>query len=126
MAVMDYRTQDGLVDYAFSIEFQQDVGWRVYIIFQPFRQGNDDSLQLPHRSIDRTGRHYVNWSSRLDSLGDARTVAALWAELIQRYEGTKKQRRPTLARRDRFGDAVGVSGAVTGHQQRDPVIPLPR
>ncbi len=33
MVVRDYRTQDGLADYGFSIEFQSDVGWRVYIIF---------------------------------------------------------------------------------------------
>jgi hypothetical protein len=39
MAVMNYRTQDGLADYAFSIEFQSDVGWRTYIIFQLTRQG---------------------------------------------------------------------------------------
>jgi hypothetical protein len=29
----DYWTQDGLADYGFSIEFQADVGWRAYIIF---------------------------------------------------------------------------------------------
>lgn len=33
MAVRNYRTQGGLADYGFSIEFQSDVGWRVYIIF---------------------------------------------------------------------------------------------
>lgn len=33
MVVRDCRMQDGLADYGFSIEFQSDVGWRVYIIF---------------------------------------------------------------------------------------------
>jgi len=32
MVVMDYRTQDRLTDYGFSIEFQSDIGWRAYII----------------------------------------------------------------------------------------------
>lgn len=90
MAVMDYRTQDGLADYGFSLEFQSDGSWRVYIIFQPFYRDRDDGLQLPHQSIDRNGRCYVNWTSKLDSLGDAKTVAALWAELIHHYQRTRR------------------------------------
>jgi hypothetical protein len=90
MVVMDYRTQDRLADYGFSIEFQSDVGWRAYIIFQLSRQGDDDSLSLPYQSIDHNGRCYVNWPARIDSLGEAKTVAALWAELIQRYQSAEK------------------------------------
>jgi hypothetical protein len=93
MAVMDYRTQDGLADYGFSIEFQSDVGWRVYIIFQPFCLTHDDSAQLLYQSIDRNGRRYVDWAAKLDSLGDAKMVAAVWAELIQRYQPAQEQRR---------------------------------
>lgn len=92
MAVMDYRTQDGLADYGFALEFQPNEGWRVYIIFHPFRQG-DDNLQFPYQSIDSTGRRYVDWPSKLDSLGDAKTVAALWAELIYRYQHTRPRIR---------------------------------
>jgi hypothetical protein len=93
MAVMDYRTRDGLADYGFSIEFQSDVGWRAYIIFQLSPPGQDDSLQLPYQSVDHNGRRYVNWSAKIDSLGDAKTVAALWAELIQCYHRTEEPRR---------------------------------
>jgi len=93
MAVMDYRTQDGLADYGFSVEFRSDGGWRVYVIFQPFCEGHNDSLQLPHQAIDSNGRRYVNWSAKIDSLGDAKTVAALWAEMIQRYQLTQERRR---------------------------------
>lgn len=32
MAVMDYRTRDGLVTYGFSIEPHSGAGWRVYIM----------------------------------------------------------------------------------------------
>ncbi len=143
MAVMDYRTQDGLADYGFSIEFQSDEGWRVYIIFQPFHQGHDDSSDLPYQSFDHNGRRYVNWSSKLDNLGDARTVAALWAELIHRYQRTQEQnafltkliqrcrrtegqRRATQAGPDRPGDEVGAGGAGSGQQYRGPVTPHPR
>ena len=94
MTVMDYRTQDGLADYGFSIEFQPDGGWRVYIIFLPFSYDHDDSPQLPYQSIDHNGRRYVDWSSKLDSLGDAKKVAELWAELIHRYQRTHGQKGP--------------------------------
>lgn len=113
MAVMNYRTQDGLADYGFSIEFQSEVGWQVFIIFQPLRSGCDNS-ELPYQSIDRNGRRYVNWSSKLYSLGDAKTVASLWAELVQRYLRTQEQRRVASTGSDRLGDAVGAGETVPG------------
>ena len=93
MAILDYRTRDGLADYGFSIEFDPSVGWRVYIVFQPPYGDRDGSLQLPHQSTDGKGRHYVNWSPKLDSFGDAKTVAALWAELIHRHQHIPVQKR---------------------------------
>jgi hypothetical protein len=47
MTVLDYRTRDGLADYGFSIEFDPNVGWRAYIVFQPFYGDRDDSRQWP-------------------------------------------------------------------------------
>jgi hypothetical protein len=82
----------------------------VYIVFQPFYHGHDDSLQLPHQSIDRNGRRYANWPSKLDSLGDAKTVATLWAELSQRYQRTPEQRRAVPTGPDCLGDAVNADG----------------
>ncbi|MGQ0716836.1 MAG: hypothetical protein ACT4NP_05865 [Pseudonocardiales bacterium] len=123
MAVMDYRTQDGLADYGFAIEFQQNGGWRVYIIFLPLHQDHDDSLQLPYQAIDRNGRRYVNWSSKLDSLGEARTVAALWAELIERYQRSQERRRATPASPDYLGDAVTADGSSPGHADRGSAPP---
>jgi len=73
-------------EYGFAIDFQPDTGWRVYIVFQPFSQGNDDSPPLPYQSIDPAGRRYVDWSEKLDNLGDAKRVAAPWAELVQKYQ----------------------------------------
>lgn len=102
MVVMDYRTQDRLADYGFSLEFQSDVGWRAYIIFQLSHQSHDNSLLLPYQSTDHNGRCYVDWPAKIDSLGDAKTVAVLWAELIQRYRSTEKQRRESNETPKRF------------------------
>ena len=75
MGAMHYRTQDGLADYGFSIEFQPGRGRRVYLVFGPFREGQDDSL--PYQSFDDNECCYVDWPSKFDSLGDAKTVAEL-------------------------------------------------
>lgn len=111
MAVMSYQTKDGLADYGFSIEFQPDEGWRAYIVFQPFHQAHDDSPQLPYQAIGHNGRRYVNWSPKLGSLGDAKTVAALWAELIQRYQCSQEPSKATPAGPDRLSDAAGTGGS---------------
>jgi hypothetical protein len=92
MAVMNYRTQDGRADYGFSIEFQQDKGWRIFIIFDPFQESENNNPHLPYQAFDH-GRRYVDWPPRLDNLGDARTVAALWAELAQSYNHTHEEKR---------------------------------
>ncbi|MCA1709451.1 MAG: hypothetical protein LC808_41685 [Actinobacteria bacterium] len=140
MTVMDYRTRDGLADYGFAIEFQQDKGWRVYIIFQPFDHAPDDNLHLPSQSIGDDGRRYVDWPSKLDNLGDAKTVAGLWAELVQsyrraqeqnalyvelieRYKRTQEQRRTSPADQDRLGDTAADTGRPDPEQRdRGPVI----
>jgi hypothetical protein len=91
MAVMDYWTQDGLSNYGFSIEFQPDRGWRVYIGFRPLYQGDNGNPKLPHQAMDDRGRYYVDWPTRVDSLGDAKTVAALWAENVEHYTRQRVQ-----------------------------------
>lgn len=117
MAVMSYRTEDGLADFGFSIEFESDIGWRVYIGFVPVSQDEDDRLQLPYRSIDRRGRFYVEWPSKLDNLGDARTVATLWAEVIHRYKQTREQRSV---------DAEVIRHYQRIQEQRSPPVDLKR
>ncbi|MGH3867599.1 MAG: hypothetical protein ACRDQ4_15970 [Pseudonocardiaceae bacterium] len=132
MTVMVYRTQDGLTNYGFSIDYQPDIGWRVYIIFRPFRQGLEDSQPLPYQATDREGRRYVDWPKRLDNLGDARTVAMFWAELVQDYHRAQvkktlddelsecyrraqERRKVTPAGPDRLGDnAADASAASLG------------
>ncbi|MGH3782188.1 MAG: hypothetical protein ACRDRO_16605 [Pseudonocardiaceae bacterium] len=93
MTVMNYRTQDGLADYGFSIEYQSSTGWRIYIIFRPFHQDHDDNSKFPYQATDDNGRRYVNWSAEIDSLSEARAVAELWAEMIRRYERAEAERK---------------------------------
>lgn len=92
MTVMDYRTRDGLADIGFSIEFQPDIGWRVYIVFDSFYRGRDRDRDLPYQSLDRAGRRYVNWSPKIDTLGEAKVVAGVWAELAQRDYRAQQER----------------------------------
>jgi hypothetical protein len=139
MIVMGYRTQDGLADYGFSIEFQSNVGWRVYIVFDPFHQGHHHNVDLPYQAIDHGGRRYVDWSSKISNLGDAKTVAEVWAELTHRHQRTQEQhalyvkliqqltqKRTTPANPDRFDDPVGAGGTGLGYQDRGPTIPHAR
>lgn len=142
MAVMEYWTKDGLVDFGFSIEFLSRLGWRVYIILDPFHRGHDHNLDLPYQSIDDDGRRYVDWSSTLDSLGDARTVAGIWAELayrdhrskkeharyvelIQRHRRNQKQKTVTSVHSDHLENTVDPGGSP-GPQDHDSVIPHAR
>lgn len=113
MAVMDYRTQDGLADYGFSIEFRPDVGWRVYIIFEPFQQGHGDSLKSLYQALDGDGRRYVDWSSKLDNMGDAKKVAELWAEVAQGYWRAQEK---TLSTSNRSG----VTSCVAANKEKYP------
>jgi hypothetical protein len=89
--VADYETHDGLGRYGFSIEFMPDRGWQVYIMLAPLYADHDDTLRLPYQSIDSCGRRYIDWPSKIDNLADARTISALWAELVQRYQRTHEQ-----------------------------------
>jgi uncharacterized Zn finger protein len=64
----------------------------VYIIFDSFYTGRGDIPQLPYQSLDKDGRRYVAWRSKLDNLGDAKTVAQLWAELVHGYQRDQEER----------------------------------
>ncbi|MGH3853697.1 MAG: hypothetical protein ACRDR6_09375 [Pseudonocardiaceae bacterium] len=81
MAVFFYQTQDGQADYGFSIEYKPKEGWRIYIVFQSLRRGSDENPQFPYRATGEDGRSYVDWSTRLDHLGDAKEVAVFWSEI---------------------------------------------
>ncbi|HKS51991.1 MAG TPA: hypothetical protein VJS67_08990 [Pseudonocardiaceae bacterium] len=85
MVVMAYRTHDHIADFGFSLEYQPEIGWRVYVVFYHHRI-NDRARRFPYQSVDRNGRHYVDWDGRIGSLGEARIVAELWAEIVKDYQ----------------------------------------
>lgn len=131
MTVVDYQTRDGLDEFGFSVEFQSNTGWRVYIIFDPFTWGDDQEVNLPYQSVDHAGRRYVNWSSKIDTLGEARTVAEIWAELVQRTQRERAmhaelvQRQPAREGQEaspttRPKTVENTRGTGRGHQHRAP------
>jgi hypothetical protein len=122
MVVMAYRTQDGLNDYGFSIEFEPIEGWKVYIIFAPSIRGQDDSSRFPYQSVAADGRRYVDWPSKVDNLGDARAVAQLWAELAQSYQRTQAKHNLYAELIQRYEGARGRKGnnRKSGHTSSEP------
>jgi hypothetical protein len=86
------QTSDGRAQFGFSIEFQPNIGWRVFIIFDPFHRGRDRPLDLPYQSIDNAGRRYVDWPPKIDTLDEAKIVARIWAELAQRDRRAQEER----------------------------------
>jgi len=150
MTVMSYRTRDGLADYGFSIEFDPRKGWQIYIIFEPFHAGSTtgsttgstNSATLPYQSVE-DGRRRVDWSSKLDTLKEAKTVAALWAELAQRYQRTQdehalyiitieqqqrlhEQRQAVRTGPSRLSNGISGDRASPGNQNGSSGIPHPR
>ena len=79
-----YRTKDGLADYKFSFERQSDGNYRAYILELPDYRWRSSSPTTTHRLRDND-RNYICWSQPLWSEAEARTVAALWADLTQEY-----------------------------------------
>jgi hypothetical protein len=78
--VMDYPTRDGRAEYGFSIEFQPDGSWRIYIVIQPPRRNCENNSKFPYLVAYDERRPYVNWPAKIDNLSDAKKVAQLWAE----------------------------------------------
>lgn len=79
-----YRTRDGRADYYFSFEEQSDGSWRAYIEQQPEYGSRPTGSHETHRLSDGQ-RRYVCWTTSLESLEDAKHVAALWADSTQDY-----------------------------------------
>lgn len=79
-----YRTKDGQADYSFSLERQSGGTWRVYIANQPDYKGRKSDAHSTHRFSDG-GRKYICWTDPLQSLNQAKQVAAAWADATQEY-----------------------------------------
>ena len=79
-----YRTRDRAADYGFSFEQQSDGTWRAYIEGQPSYHGRATDAHSTHRLSAGT-RKYVCWTTPLETIEDAKRVAALWADKTQGY-----------------------------------------
>jgi hypothetical protein len=79
-----YRTSDGTADYCFSFEEQLNRTWRAYIEEQPSYQSRETDSSSTHRLTDGR-RKYICWTKPLNSLEEAKQVAALWADKTQNY-----------------------------------------
>jgi hypothetical protein len=55
MVVMNYRTEDRLANYGFSIEFCSPKSWRAYIAFRPLCQNHDDQSGFDISICRRSG-----------------------------------------------------------------------
>jgi hypothetical protein len=84
-----YRTSDGAADYQFLFEEQADGTWRAYITEQPSYRSRPSDAHSTHRLSDGD-RKYVCWTDPLESLEEAKQVAALWANATQNYIRTGK------------------------------------
>jgi len=81
---VNYRTLDGRADYAFSFEQQPDSTWRAYIEGQPGYGRRASDAHTTHRLSDGP-RKYVCWTTPLQTLAEAKKVAAKWADATQQY-----------------------------------------
>lgn len=79
-----YRTKDGREDYQFSFEQQSNGQWRAYITRQPSYGRRATDAHSTHR-LSSGGRKYVCWNRPLNTLEQAKQVAALWADATQEY-----------------------------------------
>jgi hypothetical protein len=79
-----YRASDGSCDYEFSFEEQTDGTWRPYIMNQPSYNGRETDQHSTHRLSDGS-RKYICWDRLLETLEEAKKVAAIWADKTQEY-----------------------------------------
>ncbi|MDT7711601.1 MAG: hypothetical protein QOG46_290 [Pseudonocardiales bacterium] len=59
------------------------------LVFLPRFRDHYRCSRFPYQSIDRDGRRYVDWSAKIETLGEARVVAELWAELTRCHQHTE-------------------------------------
>jgi hypothetical protein len=80
-----YRTRDGSADYRFGFSQRPDGTWRIYILSQPDYGRRSANTFATHRLSDGSPYQYICFTGSLDSLDQAKQVAALWADRTQQY-----------------------------------------
>jgi hypothetical protein len=85
-----YRTKDGTADYQFMFEEIFEGCWHIYIESQPPYRGRDEDSHSTHRLPDGQ-RKYICWDGEIETLDEAKKVAALWSDKTQGYIKTGKK-----------------------------------
>lgn len=78
-----YRTRETGQDYEFDF-VRLPHTWQINILQQPSYAGRDTSASIIHR-LGGPGNYFICWSTAIPSLGQAKTIAANWAEGTDRY-----------------------------------------
>ena len=81
----------GALTTAFLLSISQAEAGECALSLTRSTRAGGDIPQLPYQSFDEDGRRYVTWRSKLDNLGDAKTVAELWAELVHGYQRDQEE-----------------------------------
>ena len=84
-ARVKYRALDGVTDFVFTFRWIDAADtWRVFIDAQPNYGARSISAHTTHRLVEN-GRYCICWAGRIPSIGEAKQVAALWADCTLRY-----------------------------------------
>ena len=86
-----YKTSDGTrTRYEFAFEKQSNGSWRAYIEDQPDYGSRAAGAHSTHRLSDGN-RKYICWDSRINTLEEAKQVAAVWSDKTQEYIRTGRR-----------------------------------
>lgn len=88
-----YRTSDGGAEFVFEF-VRYSSGWRIYIERQPDYGDISTNMDATHRVYDGD-RYFICWDRPLQTLSDAKAVAALWADATQTYRKSGRFEVPT-------------------------------
>lgn len=86
----NYRSRDGSMDFDLYFQKYNDaVGWRVYIINKVNYKSRSKGASTVHR-LHESGEtyDYICWSKKLNTLAEAKSVAALWCDATAEYINT--------------------------------------
>ena len=84
---MYYKTSDGKLVFDFVFMYcGGDTGWRVYIINNVNYKGLNQSAHATHRNhFEGDTYKSICWNQRINSLDEAKNIAALWADATSGY-----------------------------------------
>lgn len=84
---LDYRTSDGSLVIDFFILYCDDeIGWRIYIISDiDYKRQNTNGHATHRNHFDGDTYKSICWQGRLNTIEEAKAVAALWGDCTAKY-----------------------------------------